>query len=360
MRARVIFAGLAIAALLALGLALGCQEARSDTQVAADVQAKLKGDPAVQSRQYTVAANKGVVTIDGTVASESERAAAAGDAAQIQGVKTVVNNLQVAPPVVAQQPPQAAPPPPPVPAAEPRERKPKPPAHQSVRKSQPQDIAPFTQPDNTMAMNQPAMPPAVAPPPPPPPPPPKPVDVTIPSGTTLSIRLIDPIDSEHNQVGDRFRATLNSPITVGDRIVIPSGADVTGQVADVKNAAHFKGASSLALVLTRVTVNGKSYDLQTDQFSRQGTGRGKNTAEKVGGGALLGALIGGLAGGGKGAAIGAGVGGGAGGTVQGVTRGQQIRLTSEQVLTFHLQNPLTVTPAPRVNRNEGRQKLDEQ
>jgi hypothetical protein len=211
------------------------------------------------------------------------------------------------------------------------------------------------QPQDQVAVNTPPPLPAA---PPPPPPPPKPVEVTIPSGTTLSIRLIDPLDSDKNQTGDRFRATLDSPIRVGDTVAIPAGADVSGRVTDAKSAAHFKGSSSLALELTQVTVNGKTYDLRTDQFSRQGKGRGTNTAEKVGGGAAVGALIGGLLGGGKGAAIGAGVGAGAGGTAQGVTKGQQVRLTSEQALAFHLSSPLTVTPAARMDRNQGRQKLD--
>ena len=57
-------------------------------------------------------------------------------------------------------------------------------------------------------------------------------------------------------------------------------------------------------------------------------------------------------------AIGAGVGAGAGTTAQGVTRGQQVRLNSEQVLNFQLQSPLTVTPASGSNRD--RQRLEVQ
>jgi hypothetical protein len=167
----------------------------------------------------------------------------------------------------------------------------------------------------------------------------------------LSIRLVDAIDSERNKAGDSFRATLDSPVSVGDVIAIPAGADISGKVTDAKSAAHFSGHSELALELTSIRVDGKSYDLQTDQYSRQGTARGKNTAEKVGAGTVLGAIIGGLAGGGKGAAIGAGVGAGAGGTAQAVTRGQQIHLTSEQVLAFHLTSPVTVTVPPKSDRN---------
>jgi hypothetical protein len=99
------------------------------------------------------------------------------------------------------------------------------------------------------------------------------------------------------------------------------------------------------LQLDRISVNGKSYAVQTDQYKRQGSSRGKNTAEKVGAGAAIGAIIGGIAGGGKGAGIGAAAGGGLGGGVQAATKGQQIKLPSETVLNFTLQNPLTVIPA---------------
>jgi hypothetical protein len=113
---------------------------------------------------------------------------------------------------------------------------------------------------------------------------------------------------------------------------------------DVKSAGRFAGQSLLVLQLDRIAVGGKYYNLQTDKYERQGNSRGKNTAEKVGGGTAIGAIIGALAGGGKGAAIGAVAGGGLGGGVQAATKGKQIKLPSETVLTFALQEPLTVIP----------------
>ena len=152
--------------------------------------------------------------------------------------------------------------------------------------------------------------PVVAPTPPPPPPPPQ--KVTIPAGTQLTVRLNDPLDSEKNQVGDTFHGSLGAPIVIDDQTVIPTGADVTGRVAAVQSAGRFAGSSLLTLELTSLSVNGKTYNVQTNQWSRQGKGEGKNTAVKAGGGAALGAVIGGLAGGGRGAAIGAVAGGACG------------------------------------------------
>jgi hypothetical protein len=168
--------------------------------------------------------------------------------------------------------------------------------------------------------------------------------------------LVDEIDSETAQPGQTFKATLDSPLSVDGDIVLPSGYDVQGHVVDVKSAGKFAGKSLLILQLDRISVGGKSYSIQTDQYQREGSSRGKNTAAKVGTGAAIGAIIGGIAGGGKGAAIGAAAGGGIGGGVQAATKGQQIKLPSETVLNFNLQSSLTVTPVS--DRNPGRHKLE--
>ena len=102
---------------------------------------------------------------------------------------------------------------------------------------------------------------------------------------------------------------------------------------------------------------GKTYSLQTDQYRKQGSSRGKNTAEKVGGGAIIGGIIGAIAGGGKGAAIGSAAGAGVGGGAQAASKPKPIKLPSETVLNFTLQAPVTVTKPP--DPNVGRQKLGE-
>lgn len=172
-------------------------------------------------------------------------------------------------------------------------------------------------------------------------------DVTIPAGQSLLIRMIDGVDSSKNHVGDVFHASLETDLTVGNTVVARKGTDVYGRLANVKEAGHISGSSDLQLELTRIVIDGHDYPVVSSDYNLQGKGRGKNTAEKVGGGAALGAIIGAIAGGGKGAAIGAGVGAGAGGAVQVLTRGQQVKVPSETVLEFRLQQPATVTATQR-------------
>jgi hypothetical protein len=130
------------------------------------------------------------------------------------------------------------------------------------------------------------------------------------------VRLIDSIDSEKNQIGDTFHASLNAPLSAEGSEAFPVGTDVAGHVVDLKSASKFAGQSLVVLQLDSITSNGKNYSLQTDQYRKEGSSRGKNTAEKVGGGAILGGIIGAIAGGGRGAAIGTAAGAGVGAGAQ--------------------------------------------
>src|SRR5207244_140400 len=83
--------------------------------------------------------------------------------------------------------------------------------------------------------------------------------VTVPDGTILNVRLIDGIDTSRSQPGEMFKASLDSPVTIGDKIAIPADADVTGRIVELKQAGHYSGQTALALELTQISYNGKTY-----------------------------------------------------------------------------------------------------
>ena len=167
--------------------------------------------------------------------------------------------------------------------------------------------------------------------------------VTIPAGQPLLVRMIDGVDSKKNNVGDIFHASLETDLNINGALVARRGTDVYGRLAEAKEAGHFSGSSELQLELTRMVINGQDYPVVSSDYTLKGKGRGSNTAQKVGGGAVAGAIIGAIAGGGKGAAIGAGAGSAAGAGVQVFTRGQQVKVPSETLLEFRLQQPVTVS-----------------
>jgi hypothetical protein len=375
MNKRIFISPVLLFLLVVLGATVGCNKAPNDSAIASDIQTKLGADSGLQDKQITVHSVHGAVTLTGNVDNNTQRDTAARYASAVPGVGQVVNNLQISPAAVpppdqmavepeAQQLPPESVRPTPEKRDRPR-RKSSSSSYANERRSSEnrssQDnvaqnqsqVPPSSTASNSSANNvTPASAPAAAPAPPPPP-----RKVTIPSGTQLAIRLVDAIDTQTSQSGQTFHATLDSPISIDGETVVPAGYDVEGHIANLQSAGKFAGKSVLQLQLDRMKVGDRYYNIQTDQFSREGSARGKNTAEKVGGGALIGALIGGLAGGGKGAGIGAAAGAGVGGGVQAASKSQQVNLGSETVLTFHLQAPVTVVETSKGPR-EGRQQLD--
>lgn len=341
-----------LAGILAIGLA--CSKAPDDNQTTSQIQAKLNEDSGLHGKAITVRTSGGVVTLSGTVENETQREAAARYASAMPGIKEVVNNLQTASapsPPAEDQTARASQPAPDKPSAKPR---PSTARHRTESDSREMAAnAPPAVAEPAAAAEMPTPAPAAQPAPPPPPPARR---VTVPSGTSMAIRLIDPIDSEKAEPGQSFRATLDASLP-SDGDAVPSGYDVKGHIEEVKSAGKFAGQSLLVLQLDSISVGGRLYGIDADPYRRQGKNRSTNTAEKVGAGAVLGAIIGGIAGGGKGAGIGAAAGGGLGGGVQAAGKGQQIQLPSETVLNFTLRSPLTVTLSGK-GPDSGRQKLD--
>jgi hypothetical protein len=166
--------------------------------------------------------------------------------------------------------------------------------------------------------------------------------VEIPSGTNLVVRIIDAVDSEKASAGQTFRASIDQPVTAGGEILIPRGADALVKLVEAKEAGKLTGHAELTLALSSVTVDGRVIEINTQSITQESDSRGKRTATKAGGGAVLGAIIGGLAGGAAGAAAGAGAGAAAGTGVEAVSKGPKVKIPSETRLTFVLDNPITI------------------
>ena len=338
----------AFSPLLVLSLALalsGCKStapATSDTGLTAQVQARLFADQNLGGQPIQASAANGIVTLSGSVSSDSARTIASSDAAQVPGVKTVVDNLVVVTtPPAASSVAVAAPTPAPLkPVPAPKGQKPsasipQPSPAPIVRNSPAPQPAPQPAPAPAVAQNQ---------PPPPPPPPPVPVvhNITLSAGTAIPVRITQTLDSATTQTGDKFTGAIASDIIIDGMVVLPQGTPVTGHVDAVQDAKHYKGSSLITISLTAITHKGDRIEIATDAYTKEGEGRGKNTAEKVGGGAAVGAILGGILGGGKGAAIGAAAGGGVGAGANTITKGQQVQIESETVVRFRLSDSIIV------------------
>ncbi len=317
---------------------------RTDPQITADVQAKLHAESVLAGQNIQVLVRDGMVTLSGSAADPASRALAGNDAGAVPGVRTVVNNLtvaEIATPASADSAVARGPierPAQPARSRQPAERSPRRKTVEEARNVPP----PPPSMENAAASPGPAPAPVVTPPAPAPS---LPRTLTVPAGTLIPVRIVEDLTSATATPDMGFHTTLAEDLVIGGMIAIPQGTTILGRVVDAKDAAHFRGSSLLSIELTRIDLHGAHVAIVTDTYDKQGAARGKNSAEKVGGGAVLGTLIGALAGGGKGAAIGAIAGAGAGGAVQGATRGQQVEIPSETLVNFSLQSPITVTPA---------------
>lgn len=172
--------------------------------------------------------------------------------------------------------------------------------------------------------------------------PPEPVIVTIPSGTSIHVRLQDPLSSATNKTGDTFTALLDQDIVVDGRTVATRGSLLHGKLSNVARSGRVEGRAAMSLQLTSLEAAGKAYPIQTGILAFEAESTKKKDATKVGIGAGVGAVIGAIAGGGKGAAIGAAVGGGAGGATVLATRGKELTFDVEQKLNFALARDVSV------------------
>jgi hypothetical protein len=161
------------------------------------------------------------------------------------------------------------------------------------------------------------------------------------SGSTLTVRMIDSVDSQRDQVGKMFRASLDEPVVDSNgNTIIPRGADANVKLIDDKESGKLAGRTVLTLSLASIMVNGRMVDVNTMNVTEQSGSRTARSGKVIGGAAAAGAIIGAIAGGGKGAAIGAGAGAGAGTVAEVATKGQRVHIPSETRLTFTLQDPV--------------------
>jgi hypothetical protein len=169
-----------------------------------------------------------------------------------------------------------------------------------------------------------------------------PLQLTVPAGTDLSIRVNQRISVKTSRTGDRFSGEVVEPVVQGGTVVIPRGTPVSGRVDASHRRGHFKGSSILELRLTSMTLNGNQYGIDTHDNVRTKRGKGRRSSGFIGGMTGAGMLIGGIATGGVGLAIGGAAGAGAGTLIAGTTGNRDIVIPAESIVRFRLADQLVV------------------
>src|SRR5262245_33839989 len=170
----------------------------------------------------------------------------------------------------------------------------------------------------------------------------------IPAGALIPIRTERMIDVRIPSDGRIFRGT------VAEDVFGPSGTPLIPRGANAELLVQNTGRNQGSVDLESIEFDGRRYMVDAEKYRlsrRKGVGENRRTAKYVGGGALFGTIVGAIAGGGKGAAIGALAGGAAGAGAQTLTRGGEVRIPAESVITFRLDEPLRIAVAPYLRDN---------
>ena len=289
----------AVFASLMTTAALG-QPAPTDAKIVHDTSAALETEKAFRGLLIVPSVSHSVVTLTGTVSSEGDKVLASVEVGRVEGVKTVLNNLEVrngAAPTTAQLPALTNP-------------------------DGAQAQAPTKERNATATVTR-----AIST-----------SSITIPAGSLLQIRLTEPISTKTAKPGDQFHGTLAAAVSIGSMVAIPAGSSVLGRVVLAKAAGHFVSAAELSLELMSVRLpdpNGRAMTLESSPNIYQVRGReGAPTRPPRPAEGQLQGHVRALAGGGTGAAIGAAAGGGLGFGSNAITAGGQIELHPETLLRF--------------------------
>jgi hypothetical protein len=179
--------------------------------------------------------------------------------------------------------------------------------------------------------------------------------ITVPSGTRIGVTLENGISTYSAKPGDSVYFRTSFPITINNKVVVPVGSYLRGEVTDSKRPGRVKGKGELRIRLnTLILPNGYTVDLNAEPHSTDAGGNTKTDAEgKITGPGgkgkdaetvatttVAGAGIGAIAGGGKGAGIGAGIGGVAGLAAVLLSRGPEAQLPRGSSMDLVLERDL--------------------
>jgi hypothetical protein len=184
---------------------------------------------------------------------------------------------------------------------------------------------------------------------------PDPIDV--PAGTRFAVVLENGISTRGAKPGDSLYFRTSFPITQNNRVVIPIGCYLRGELVEAKRPGRIKGRGEFRMKLnSMIFPNGYTVDLNAAPRSADsggsetmdpegkvtgGGGKGKDVGT-VATTTATGAGIGAIAGGAKGAGIGAGIGGLAGLGAILLTRGPEAELPRGSTLDIVLEHVLTL------------------
>lgn len=178
--------------------------------------------------------------------------------------------------------------------------------------------------------------------------------ITVAAGTRIGVTLENGISTATAKPGDSVYFRTSFPVTMNNKVVLPIGSYLRGEITEAKRPGRIKGRGELRMKLnTLILPNGYTVDLKAAPHSTDagqtktdpegkmtgpgGKGKDVSTVAET---TAAGAGIGAIAGGGKGAGIGAGAGGLAGLAAVLLSRGPEAQLPRGTSIDLMLERDL--------------------
>ncbi len=127
--------------------------------------------------------------------------------------------------------------------------------------------------------------------------------MSLPSGTTLDVRLDQEIGTKSSKVGDTFTATVtNAVVATNGTTAVPVGSKIYGKITGLDNSERAGDPAAIRVDFERIEVNGTSHPLYAKVTATNLETRGADTRDetikKAGVGAAAGAVLGAIISGG--------------------------------------------------------------
>jgi hypothetical protein len=169
-------------------------------------------------------------------------------------------------------------------------------------------------------------------------------ELVLPADSVIGLQIDNAISSERAKVEDQVRARVTRDVKVHEHVAIPAGARAEGSITLVDKGGRLKDQARLGIrIHTIVLADGTRLPINTETIYRDGESPTKESAAKIGGGAVGGAVLGAILGGKKGAIIGSTVGAGAGGAAVAASEPNAATLPAGSTVTVRMSAPATVT-----------------
>jgi len=169
-------------------------------------------------------------------------------------------------------------------------------------------------------------------------------ELVVPADSVIGLQIENAVSSDHAKVEDPVHARVSRDVRVRDQVAIPAGSRAEGSITLVDKGGKLKDQARLGIRFhTIVLADGTRLPINTETIYREGDSPARESAAKIGGGAVGGAVLGAILGGKKGAIIGSTIGAGAGGAAVMASDPNTATVAAGSTVTVRMSAPATVT-----------------